>query len=74
MNQNQINQEVWSNRENWSHFCYKSRKDSRMFVPKRWGFGWTVNFGNPKGVAMFVAMIAVSVLIAVIARHGGFGK
>ena len=28
-----------------------------MCVPKRMGGGWTVNFGNPLGVGLFIALV-----------------
>ena len=76
MDQNKINQEEWNNPKNWSLLAYHSKRDSRMLVPKRWGFGWTVNFGNKKGAWLFVALMAIALtglivaLIAGAAVHG----
>jgi uncharacterized membrane protein len=46
MSQDEINQNEWSNPKNWSLFAYRSRLDSRFFVPKRRGMGQTMNFGH----------------------------
>ncbi|RKY78341.1 hypothetical protein DRQ07_07700 [candidate division KSB1 bacterium] len=43
---------------------YFDPKDNRMFVPKRFGIGWTVNFGNPRAVLLFVLTIAGAGLLA----------
>ena len=44
-------------------FFYWNPKDKRMFVPKRWGYGWTVNFANPFSIAAFVALIVLTALL-----------
>lgn len=67
MTQEEINQSEWNNPQNWSGpkwlGLYFSRRDSRIWVPKRQrAFGWTINIGNPKG-----AVCLVSVLLGVIA-------
>ena len=61
MNQDEINQQEWSNPNNWSLLTYKSKRDSRVLVPKSFGFGWTINFGNRKGVWLFAALMAIPV-------------
>ncbi len=68
MTQDDINQAEWSNPQNWSWLCYRSVRDSRMFVPKRWGFGWTVNFGNRNSVFLFVALLAIPMLSLLMSR------
>jgi uncharacterized membrane protein len=57
-----INQSEWDNRKNWSVLTYSSSKDSRLFVPKRNGFGWTINFGHSGGKFAFGAFLALPVL------------
>lgn len=42
---------------------YYNRDDKRVFVPKRSGLGWTLNFANPYAVAVLLAMLAVSIAI-----------
>jgi hypothetical protein len=44
---------------------YFNKLDDRLFVPKdpRW-FGWAVNLGHPWGPAVYLAPIAVPVVVA----------
>jgi len=44
---------------------YCNKLDNRLFVPKdpRW-FGWAVNLGHPWGPAVYLAPIAVPVVVA----------
>lgn len=63
MTQNDINQGEWENRENWTILTYNSPRDSRLFVPKRRGYGWTINFGHSRGKILFGAFLAVPMVI-----------
>ena len=47
---------------------YVNRDDPAMFVPKRLGVGWTVNFGNPKGLALFLAILLAPLVVTVVLR------
>ncbi len=51
---------------------YVNREDPSVVVPRRFGIGWAMNWGNPKSwglVALFVAAIAVfAVLVEVLFR------
>ena len=62
-----INQAEWNNPQNWKSWCYISKRDSRILVPRRirW-LGWTLNFGNPYGVLAMLAFFII-VLGAIIA-------
>ena len=71
MTQDDINQSEWSNPENWATMTYRSRKDSRMIVPKRSGIGWTVNFSNKRGVILFVALLALPLVILLALHFAG---
>jgi len=54
------NQREWNDPQNWSWgLIYHSRMDSRVMVPKRRGFGLTINFGNRNGVIIFMALLAL---------------
>jgi uncharacterized membrane protein len=44
---------------------YFNRDDSRILVPKRLGFGRTLNFAHPVSWVLFAAPIAVAVFAAV---------
>ncbi len=68
MTQDQIDQAEWENPANWSDTVvgvYFSKRDSRVWVPKRiptWG--WTINLGHPAGAWWLVGLLAVPTLIA----------
>ena len=38
---------------------YVNPKDKRLFVPKRFGFGLTMNFGNPNAMIVIAGVIAL---------------
>ncbi len=45
---------------------YSNKKDSAMFVEKKWGIGYTINFSNKLAVALFIGMILVLVGLLII--------
>ncbi len=47
---------------------YVNPADPALFVQKRFGVGWTLNFGNPRAPVLPAALLAVAVLLSVIAR------
>ncbi len=40
----------------WLVFYYNPQ-DKRLFVPKRTGLGWTLNFGRPLSVVIFLLFL-----------------
>ncbi|MCX4747821.1 DUF5808 domain-containing protein [Kitasatospora sp. NBC_01287] len=40
---------------------YLNREDSALFVPKRFGFGWTLNMGSPYSVLFLAALLVLAV-------------
>jgi uncharacterized membrane protein len=44
---------------------YVNRDDPSIFVERRFGFGYTINFGNPKAVAFFLGFIILILALAV---------
>lgn len=48
----------------WRGLFYVDREDPALFVPKRRGYGYTFNYGNPMAGAMTVALLAVPLLLA----------
>lgn len=46
------------NNYKWGVF-YVNRSDSRIFVPKRFGFGYTLNFGKPYVTIGFILILAI---------------
>lgn len=52
--------------KNWKlGIFYFNRKDKRLFPPKRFYGGWTLNFANPYSI---IATVVLVVLIIVIAK------
>lgn len=47
---------------------YVNRADSALLVPKRFGIGWTVNFGNPRAVALLLVLLALPITISLLVR------
>ena len=45
---------------------YVNREDSAVFVPKRFGIGWTLNFGNPWSLLVLLGIVAAPVLVTVL--------
>jgi uncharacterized membrane protein len=66
--QAEIDREEWENPENWSASVvgiYFSKKDSRVWVPKRIpSFGWTLNLAHPVAAWWLVGLLAIPTLIA----------
>jgi uncharacterized membrane protein len=57
MDQREQNQQEWANRRTWRWWTfYYGRNDTRLIVPKRWGWGWTLNFARP-GALLVLAVI-----------------
>jgi uncharacterized membrane protein len=49
---------------------YVNREDHTVLVPRRYGIGWTLNFGNPR-VAMLLCGAAALIALAIVLRFGG---
>ncbi len=49
---------------------YINRRDHALFVPRRFGIGWTINLGNPRAF-MLLAGIAALIVLLVVLRFGG---
>ena len=47
-------------------FFYNNPDDPAMFVPKRYGLGWTPNFGNPKARLFFIGTLLILVAITLL--------
>jgi len=55
------------NRAAWhAGVFYVDRDDPALFVPKRIGVGYTMNFGNPRAIALAFGLTALSLLIAIL--------
>jgi uncharacterized membrane protein len=47
---------------------YVNREDPAVLVPKRLGYGWTVNFGNPRSLLLLLPIVAIGVLARLLAH------
>jgi uncharacterized membrane protein len=63
LTQNEIDEREWNNPQNWRWAFYCSRVDSRIFVPKRWGYGLTANFGRQGTYWFFLLLLHFPVMI-----------
>lgn len=43
---------------------YYNKEDKRIFSPKRFELGWTVNFANPLSVSAFLLILMIIGLIS----------
>ena len=53
----------------WYGLFYYNPDDPDPFVPKRYGLGWTINFGHPQGkliAALILALALVPLAIALL--------
>ena len=70
MDQSVINEQEWENPENWSDYViglYFSKRDSRVWVPKRErALGWTFNLAHPRGALGFMAVMLSPTLLLLI--------
>ncbi len=46
---------------------YVNRDDPAILVERRFGVGWTLNFGNPRGLLILLLILAVPIGVAVVA-------
>lgn len=47
---------------------YVNREDPAVFVQKRFGVGWTVNFARPVTVGLLIGVVAIAILVPVLAH------
>jgi uncharacterized membrane protein len=47
-------------------FFYNNPDDPALFVPKRFGLGWTVNFGHPQGKLFLIGMLLLPLVMAIL--------
>jgi len=44
---------------------YNNPDDPALFVPKRFGFGWTLNFGHPQAKLFLITLLVLLLLLGV---------
>jgi uncharacterized membrane protein len=45
---------------------YVNREDQALMVPRRFGLGWTLNFGNPRAVILLAGVAALISLVVIL--------
>ncbi|MER7756491.1 DUF5808 domain-containing protein [Kitasatospora sp. NPDC097643] len=55
----------WDDDDRWrvGGLCYVNREDPAVLVPKRFGFGWSLNFGNPRSLFLLLPPALLGVLV-----------
>lgn len=56
-------QEIWHWLEENHRFFYANPKDKNLFIRKRYGISWTLNWGNPAAWALMVLIVLGLVLV-----------
>ena len=54
----------------WGIF-YVNSDDSSIMVERRYGIGWTFNFGNRLGLTIFIAILALPIVLALLSVTSG---
>jgi uncharacterized membrane protein len=54
------------NRYWYGGFLYNNPDDPDLFVPKRFGLGWTINFSHPQAKLALIGMLLVPLLMAIL--------
>ncbi|MDQ0240793.1 DUF5808 domain-containing protein [Arthrobacter bambusae] len=49
---------------------YVNREDHALMVPRRFGLGWTLNFGNPRAAMILAGVVALIGLVITIRFSG----
>ncbi|WP_249226851.1 DUF1648 domain-containing protein [Alicyclobacillus mengziensis] len=47
---------------------YFNRNDSSVFVPKRFGVGWTLNLGHPLAIVVILLILCIPVVVSLVGR------
>ncbi len=51
----------------WSTgFLYNNPDDPALFVPKRFGLGWTLNFGHPQARLVLIATLLLPLVVGIL--------
>ena len=61
----------WDDDKYWrGGLFYINREDQALLVPRRFGLGWTLNFGNPRAAMLLAGVVALIGLLITL-RFGG---
>ncbi len=47
-------------------FFYNNPDDHALFVPRHFGFGWTMNFGHPRAKPILIIILVMLLLLALL--------
>lgn len=47
-------------------FLYNNPDDPAIFVPKRFGLGWTINFGRPQGKLLMIGTLLLPLVMLIL--------
>lgn len=50
----------------YAGFFYNNPDDPALFVPKRFGLGWTVNFGHLQGKLVLIGMLLLPLVLGIL--------
>ena len=69
-------QHLWNDSNHWSGPLYFSKRDARLFVPKRsrWSWGWTVNLGHAGGPWVLLGLVVGIPLLAALGASGVYAS
>lgn len=70
---NKISKTHRDDRKYWKfgNIIYYNPDDPSLFVEKKFGIGWAINAGKPAGMAIYIGLIILIVIITTLARHSG---
>ncbi|AND84079.1 DUF1648 domain-containing protein [Clostridium tyrobutyricum] len=71
--ENKISKIHRDDRKYWKfgNIIYYNPDDPSLFVEKKFGIGWAINAGKPAGMAIYIGLIVLIVIITALARHVG---
>jgi len=47
----------------YAGYFYNNPDDPALFVPKRFGFGWTLNFGHPRSTLFLIGLLLLLLVL-----------
>ncbi|MDQ2905934.1 MAG: DUF5808 domain-containing protein [Ktedonobacteraceae bacterium] len=47
-------------------FLYNNPDDPALFVPKRYGLGWTLNFGHPRSTLFLISILLLLLILLIL--------
>jgi uncharacterized membrane protein len=53
--------------EGYRGLIYKNPKDERLWVPKRFGWGWTLNFAHPAAWPTMLLLVSPAIIVLIVA-------